>query len=430
MARNLLALTVAFLVITGTGLFGQQPLARSLQIKGFVIYSPDRQTRSLLARHAQTAAKEWEEITGDKVMASTPIIIVDKTHEAKPRGAKGASCHLFEIEDGRLKVQIDVLDDWAMKAGYFETEVIRALALQAMHRKNPPKAGKNYAQPPGWLVEGIGEQIRRRGGTVPDGVHAALIQSERPPALGDFLQQKTDRLDATSLLLYRAQALALLKALSDSKNSKPQFLAYLENPDGMNSDPAKLLEAFPNAAPDVSSLNKIWTLSLARSSMPPRLASLSVDKTDEELTEILALEVPADPKKTNSTATSGPMALPLAARDQGGAFLMRQRSVDLLNLEFRAHPLLVPIVEEYRNIAMLLSAKPKSNVGHRIEEIEKIRVLLVERHKAISDYMNWFEATQVDESNSSLAEETRPNPVPPRRDPITLHMDAIERRGW
>ena len=109
---------------------------------------------------------------------------------------------------------------------------------------------------------------------------------------------------------------------------------------------------------------------------------------------------------------------------------MRQRSVDLLNLEFRAHPLLRPVVEEFRNIAMLLAAKPKSKVEHRIEEIEKIRVLLVERHKAISDYLNWFEATQVDETEKSLTEDTRPDPVPPRKDPITLYMDAIQRRGW
>ena len=109
---------------------------------------------------------------------------------------------------------------------------------------------------------------------------------------------------------------------------------------------------------------------------------------------------------------------------------MRQRSVDLLNLEFRSHPLLRPIVEEYRNITMLLAAAPKSKVENRIEEIEKIRVLLVERHKAISDYLNWYEATQINESENSLAEETRPEPVPPRRDPITLYMDAIERRGW
>jgi hypothetical protein len=164
--------------------------------------------------------------------------------------------------------------------------------------------------------------------------------------------------------------------------------------------------------------------------MPPKLASLTVLKTDEELGQVLALEVPADPELKNSAPTSGPEALPLAARRQGGAFLMRQRSVDLLNLEFRSHPLLRPIVEEYRNITMLLAAAPKSKVENRIEEIEKIRVLLVERHKAISDYLNWYEATQINESENSLAEETRPEPVPPRRDPITLYMDAIERRGW
>ena len=430
MARKLVALTAVLFALTTSVVFGQQNLGRPLESKGFVIYSPDRENRSRLARLAQAASEAWEQFTGEKTSSASPIIIVDKTRAAKSRGAKGAQCALFELDERGMKVQIDVIDDWAMRPGQFETEVIRALALRAMHRQNPPKAGKTYAQPPGWVVEGIGEHIRRSSGTVPDGVHAALIQSERPPSLGDFLQQKPERLDATSLLLYRAQALALVKALSESKNSKKQFLAYLESPERTNSDPAKLLAAFPDAAPNLSALTKVWTLSLARSSMPPRLASLTVLKTDEELSQILALEVPADPKTKNSVAASGPAALPPAARSQGGAFLMRQRSVDLLNLEFRAHPLLRPVVEEYRNIAMLLAAKPKSKVEHRIEEIEKIRVLLVERHKAISDYLNWFEATQIDESEKSLAEDTRPDPVPPRKDPITLYMDAIQRRGW
>lgn len=430
MARKNLALIAVLFALTASVVFGQQNLGRPLESKGFVIYSPDRETRSRLLRLAQEASKEWEKFTGEKLTAALPIIIVDKTRAAKPRGSKGSQCNLFEMDEGGMKVQIEVFDDWAMRPGYFETEVIRALALRDMHRQSPPKAGKTYAQPPGWLVEGIAEQIRRSSGSVPDGVHAALIQSERPPSLGDFLQQKPERLDATSLLLFRAQALALLKALSESKNSKKQFLAYLESPACTASDPADLLEAFPDVAPDISSLTKVWTLSLARSSMPPRLASLTVLKTDEELGQILALEVPADPNKKNSTGASGPMALPLAARNPGGAFLMRQRSVDLLNLEFRAHPLLRPIVEEYRNIAMLLAARPKSKLEHRIEETEKIRVLLVERHKAIADYLNWFEATQINESESPLAEETRPDPLPPRRDPITLYMDAIERRGW
>jgi hypothetical protein len=69
-------------------------------------------------------------------------------------------------------------------------------------------------------------------------------------------------------------------------------------------------------------------------------------------------------------------------------------------------------------------------LDRRIEDIEKIRLLLVERQKAISDYLNWFEATQINESANPLVDETRPDPVPPRRDPITLHIDAVERRGW
>lgn len=430
MARNLRALTFILLVLVAPGLLAQLPLGRPLESKGFVIYSPDRTTRSQLARLAQGAAEEWEKITGEKITTAAPIIVVDKTRSAKPAGVNGAQCSLFEIEEGGLKVQIDLLERWAMRPGQFETEILRALALRAMHRKNPPESGKSYALPPSWLVEGIGEQIRRAGGTVPDGVHAALIQSDRPPALGDFLKQKTERLDATSLLLFRAQALALVKVFANSKNSKSRFREFLESPASADSDPAKLLAAFPDAAPDLPALTKVWTLSLAKSSMPPQLASLTVQQTDEELAGILSLEVPADPKKKNSQPASGPMALSLAARSRGGEFLMRQRSGELLNLEFRAHPLLRPVVEEYRNITMLLAAKPKSQVDHRVEEMEKIRTLLVERHKAISDYLNWFEATQVDESRESFAEETRPAPVPPRRDPITLHMDAIERRGW
>jgi hypothetical protein len=109
---------------------------------------------------------------------------------------------------------------------------------------------------------------------------------------------------------------------------------------------------------------------------------------------------------------------------------MRQRATELLQLEFRAHPLLRPVVEEYRNIVSLLAVKPKSRLDRRIEDNEKIRSLLVERHKAISDYLNWFEATQVDESETPLAEQTRPLELPPRNDPVTLYLDAIEKHGW
>lgn len=392
----------------------------------FVIYSPDRQTRSALASMAEEALSEWSKLVDSKPTAASPIIIQNKSHAARPRGASPLVTSLFEIEAGGMKVQLDLLDPSALRPGQFQPGVFRVLALETMHRKNPPRAGKAFAQPPDWLVEGLGEELRRRAGTIPEGVHAALIRSDHPPSLKEFLAQNPDRLDATSLLLYRAQALALVHALAKSPQSKKTFLAFLESSPNRSSTPNSLAAAFPDAAPDAASLSKLWTLSLARSSLPPRLASLSVAKTNEELSTILALSHPPH----TAESPEGSPTLPTLARAKGGPFLMRQFAVELLQLEFRAHPLLRPIIEEYRNIVSLLAVKPKARTDRRIEDNEKIRSLLVERNKAITDYLNWFEATRIDESASPLIEQTRPLDIPPRTDPVTLYLDAVEQRGW
>ena len=92
MARKLLALTSVLFALSVSVVFGQQNLGRPLESKGFVIYSPDRETRSRLARLAQSASGEWEKLTGEKASTASPIVIVDKTRGAKPRGAKGAQC--------------------------------------------------------------------------------------------------------------------------------------------------------------------------------------------------------------------------------------------------------------------------------------------------------------------------------------------------
>ncbi len=393
----------------------------------FIVYSPDRKMRLKLISLADAARQEWVRIVETK--SNPPIIIVDKSGDVRPRGSSGVSTLIFEGDGGEMKVQVNLYDAAEVRNGNFQSEVVRALALQSMHRKNPPRAGASFSLPPYWFIEGLGEEMRRKSGTVPDGLHAALVRSDRPPTLKEFLSQKTERLDATSLLLYRAQALALLQVILKTPDSKKRLLEFMESPDFSDSKPEQLLAAFP-ALQDAAHLTKLWTLEIARGTLPPRMASLSVEKTNNELMTILAFNAPSNPKKKESPVVSGPLAMPLAARSEGGAFLMRQRSVELLNLEFRGHPLLRPIIEEYRNIATQLAIKPKAKVESRIEETDKIRALLVERHKRITDYLNWYEATQIDISDKSLLEETTAPPVPPRRDPLSRYLDSIEARGW
>jgi hypothetical protein len=104
--------------------------------------------------------------------------------------------------------------------------------------------------------------------------------------------------------------------------------------------------------------------------------------------------------------------------------------VRLFNLEFRAHPLFQPILEQYRNIASLLASKPKAAVSVKIQELENTRVLLVERSEKIADYLNWFEVTQLDETEMPHHQPSGSPAAISRNNPYSLYLDSLEARGW
>jgi hypothetical protein len=156
---------------------------------------------------------------------------------------------------------------------------------------------------------------------------------------------------------------------------------------------------------------------IARSSMLPRMASLTVEQSERELVDILK-------------SVNGGQSFPEAAKARGGAFLMRECTVRLFNLEFRAHPLFHPLLEEYRNIATRLASKPKAPVSSKIQELENTRMLLVERSRKIADYLNWFEVTQLDEAENPHYQPSRTPAAIPRNNPYSLYLDSLEARGW
>jgi hypothetical protein len=152
---------------------------------------------------------------------------------------------IFETEAG-MKVQVDLYDEAAIGSGAFDAGVFAVLALHAMHNDRPPRAGSAYAEPPGWFIEALAEELRRSREGMPDGLYSALIQSRRPPDLAVFFKQKPQILDATSIVLYRAQAVSLLRILKMADGFKNGFATLLEDPDFSQGEWGPLLEAFPS----------------------------------------------------------------------------------------------------------------------------------------------------------------------------------------
>ena len=381
----------------------------------FVASSPDRDLRNQMLRAADSVFVEWKKILSENEGFAAPIILNDKTQTPTPRGGSTVRPLIFDTEVG-MKVQVDIHDKAALQTGAFAKGVFTVLALQAMYGNGESHAGKALALPPGWFVEALAEELRRSKEGAPEGLYSALIQSGHPPDLDDFFRQKPEILDAGSIVSYRAQAVSLLQVLKKTKESKHGFAALLADPTFSKGEMIPILSAFPSVASQ-KALSKLWTLSIARGSMPSRMASLSVEQSDQELSGIF--------KPFN-----GPSKLSETAIGTGGGYLMRECAVRLFNLEFRAHPIYRPILDEYRKIVTLLARKPKARVAAQIEDVESVRNFLVQRSEKITDYLNWYEVTQIDALPAEKIKPPSSSGPLIRNDPYAIYLDGFEARGW
>jgi len=409
------------------------PIPRSISSsKQFIIYYPDGRVRSRLARKAEDLKGEWLRQFQLEDDWKAPIIIqvVSTRLPDSPRWAT----NVYESDGGELKVQIDIYDPSLVKGAEFDIEVYRALALEYACRKAPPKAGKVVSQPPAWLLEGLYANALAREEGIPAGLFEMLVKSGPPPKLEVFLKLRPESLDPTSRAVYRAQAMALLRAflgLPDGAAHLEQYLSSL--PAIRSTDAGKLLEKFPELAAQPTNLSKMWTLSLANAAASDRNKPFSMVETQNQLALLLGISAPKDIKKPEAGIVTGPEALPLIARGQAGRFILQQKSEDLLRLELRAHPILRPIVEEYRLIASQLAEKPGKNSDKRIRKNQELQKAVVTRAEAITDFMNWFETSQLNTPSLQFEATTGRDgtaEVFQRTDAISRQLDDLESRGW
>lgn len=409
------------------------PLQRSTSVsKQFVIYYNDGIVRSRLAGKTEDLKQEWLRRLRLKDEWKAPIIVQIVSTRLPDAPRLRTSVH--ESDGGEMKVQIDVFDPSSLKGPEFDLEVYRALALEYAYRKTPPKAGKPVTQPPAWLLEGLYEDNATRDEGIPSGLFEMLVRSGPPPKLEAFLKIRPESLDATSRAVYRAQAMALLRALLGLPGGPGHLAEYLSGLPGVNpADAGKLLQKFPDLAAQPGNLSKMWTLSLADASAADRSKPFGMAETQRQLALLLDFSTPKDPKKPEAGNVTGPEALQALARSGPGRYILKQKTEDLLRLELRAHPIMRPIAGEYRIIATELTVKPGRNLEKRIRKNMELQQAVVQRAGAIEDYLNWFEASQLTtpsrEFDVTLGAPGTFEPFK-RNDAISRQLDDLESRGW
>jgi hypothetical protein len=320
-----------------------------------------------------------------------------------------------------LKLQLDLTVSQNLDASLVERELLRAILLEMIYRKEPHiAAGTVFVEPPDWLIDGVLALApgRDRGPLI-----EALSTADKAMALEEFLRQRPGLLDSAGRMLYRAYSLALVQLLLDEADGRVRLARYVNNLSHASNDPVDDLKAeFPQLRDDVE---KKWHSTVAQLSDSQTYQLLGFAESERRLDELLRVKI-SDAGK--------PLDLSAFARQKASAAekkALDQLGQALLLFIGQANPVLRPVAREYQQIVTLLARGKRRGIDKRLARLKDTREKLTARMRDLDDYMNWFEATQMKSGSGNFTDYLKAVDqsqllAPRRRDPLSIYVDTLE----
>jgi hypothetical protein len=415
---------VLFGIANSQLIYGAQPDHSTSPSRQFVIYGADAKVRGAISGLAEQTKTNLLGLLRQRDEWETPVVVNLQPRQANVPEIPPSDLRFSQTGFG-IKLQLDLTISKNIDVSLVERELLRAILLEMAYRKQPHiTVGTVLVEPPDWLIDGTLALApgRERGSLI-----EAVVNTEKALSLEKFLSQHPGSLDSTGRTLYRAYAFALVQMLlAGGKNGGAQLAKYIDHLNDSSNDPfADLKAQFPLLADDAE---RTWQLALDRLKSLQTFRLLTFAESEQRLDELLGLKIsePNKPVKLvrlEDLAQHKPSAREKAALDQ----LKR----DLMFLVPQTNPVLRPIGREYQEVAALLARGKRRGVAKRLERLELTRQQLAARMTEIDDYMNWFEATQMNSGSGNFtgylkAVDQSQVPAPRRHDPLSVYVNALE----
>jgi hypothetical protein len=404
---------------------------RSTSASGqFVIYCDDRELRGRVVMFVDETKERVLKLLRERDDWDFPVVMtLDRAVPGKTE--PGVDLSLVQtVGGGKVELNVRIGDDPARI--FLQKHVIRAVLIEMAYRDRPAVNGKRIVDAPWWLVEGIIQSFRRRDGELNADVFKSIADRSKLPALEKFVMQPPVMLSGFSGEVDRACAMCLVEALLGLPNG-PENLGRLvkEWPDVSTDPMGALARHFPVLAESSKSLAKWWSLQLARFADSERWQGLSLEESEKEFAGILALQIAVD--KTGRTEKYALSDFEKFIAMPGAKQTLRAAQVRLVTFSARANPLFRPIVNDYEQIVSALISGKTKEVAKKLADTEAYRAKLIQRMALITDYLNWYEATNpqaqagVFDSYLRAVKDAEPKPPAPVDPRIAEYLDSLEK---
>jgi hypothetical protein len=417
-------LTVILLGIAGfQPLDAAQPEHSTSPSREFVIYGADAKIRGVISSLAEQTKANFLGLLRQPDDWKTPVVVNLQPQQANLPEIPPADLRFSQTGFG-IKLQLDLTISKNLDVSLVERELLRAVLLELMYRKQTQiAAGAVLVEPPDWLVYGALAFTpgRDRGPLI-----EALVNTGTPLPLEKFLWQRAAALDFTGRTLYRAYSFALVQILLAEKNGAAGLAQYIAHLSESSNDPlADLERQFPFLRDDPE---RTWQLALTQLRSLQTFRLLTFAESERRLDELLQVKIP-EPNKPPKTVPLDELAQrKLSASDKMALDAVKR---DVLFFVPKANPVLRPIAREYQEIISLLARGKWRGMPKRLSRLEATRQQLASRMSEIDDYMNWFEATQMKTGSGNFtgylkAADQSQLEAPKRHDPLSVYVDALE----
>ena len=392
----------------------------------FVIYGADAALRGTISELAEQTKANLLVLLRQRDEWKTAIIINLQPQQANLPEIPPADLRVSQTGFG-VKLQLDLTVGQNLDGSLIERQLLRAILLEMIYRHESDLApGTTLVGPPDWLVQGV---LALTPGRNRETLIRALSITDKGKSLEEFLGQRFDLLDSAGRMLYRAYSVALVQLLLHEGGGHARLAQFVSNLSHASNDPiADLKASFP---PLREEMERKWQSMVARLSEHQTYQLLTFAESERRLDELLQLKVSDGSRNRGRSkpADLNELARRKLSTDEKSA--VNQVSQDLLLLIASAHPVLRPVAREYQQIAALLARGKRRGIAKRPARLNVTRRDLATRIGEIDDYMNWFEATQMESQSGAFngylkAANQSQVSAPRRRDPLSVYLDALE----
>ena len=397
--------------------------------KQFVIFCEDVRLRQRVAGFVEEVKTDVLRLLGESDRWKAPIVITLERASVLQPGEPPATLRLIETQPG-FKVEIDVKIGDDPSLVNLQKHIIRALLLEYAYRDSGVSGGMSFVESPWWIVEGLIEMERRRETGADSDVFRRLVETNRLPPIESFLGEKPEELGPTALAVDRALAMCLLQLLVEQPDGRGNLARLVRAGPQSNGDPAALLAtAFPVFGRGLHTLQKWWTINLARFAAVDRYQGLTAEETDKALAPLLHLEMAVN--KAGDKSSFAVAEFDKYLKLPASRAVLASRHAEIVALSASSHALYRPVLADYEQIFSLLARGKSRGVRDRLVKVEQYRSFVLHRSSEIADYLNWFEATQMGSRSATfdnylktanaISEQDRK-----QKNPIARYLDEFE----